>query len=44
MNDGPPQFDYGRESRSAGLVGVDGSTRVFCDPPFALSRYRSEDR
>jgi hypothetical protein len=39
-----PQFDYDRESQCAGLAGVDGSTRVFCDPPLALSRYRSEDR
>jgi hypothetical protein len=43
MNDGP-QFDYDRESQSAGLAGMHGSTRVFCDPPLALSRYRSEDR
>jgi hypothetical protein len=39
-----PQFDYGHESQSASLAGVRGSTPVFCDPPFALSSYRSEDR
>ena len=39
-----PQFDCDRESQTAGLAGVHGSTRVFCDPPLALSRYRSEDR
>jgi hypothetical protein len=42
MNDGP-QFDYDRESQKAGLAGVRRSTRVFCDPPFALSGYRCED-
>ena len=43
MNDGP-HFNYGGESQSTGLAGVRRSARVFCDPPFALSRYRREDR
>jgi hypothetical protein len=43
MNDGP-HFDYGDESQSASLAGGRRSTRVFCDPPSTLSRYRSEDR
>src|SRR6266853_5711332 len=39
-----PHFNYAAESQTTGLAGVRRSTRVFCDPPFALSRYRSEDR